>query len=231
MTSARHRLEVHSGGALTPLQLTLDLEPFHALVLDVRAEGPALVAVVAGASSPQCVGLTPGASVDAVAAPDDVARALARGDCPRAFELLRHLGEGAPRARLLQVAWSLTGRSQPRSPPSGAWAVALQRRTVEEAGERAWLVSRWDALTELLSRATRQLAPAATGVLTASNERMEALSDAFSDATTRGDLEAQRAVVRSAEQVLRTLADELVALRPTDCDWRTAVQRALESGV
>jgi hypothetical protein len=106
--------------------------------------------------------------------------------------------------------------------------VAQQHRVSEEAMERAWLTAQWDGLTELLSRATKRLAAVAMGVVTASNERMEALSDAFSDATARRDVEAQRAIVASAERVVRALAEELVALRPADCAWRATVRRALE---
>jgi hypothetical protein len=218
-----HVFEARAAG-VEALHLPLEVKAFTAVVLEVRAEGRWLVALVAGANVPGCEGLAPEPSV--VAAPpsvDDTAAALAKGDCRAAFELLRHWPEARRPTRLAQAAFSLTGQ-RPRSLERQADG----QRAAEEALERAWLVARWNAVTEQLSHATTQLAGRATGVVTAANERMASLSDAFGQATEREDVVSQRDLVEAAGRVLQSLADGAVALHPTDCGWLAEVQAALK---
>ncbi len=225
----RHVFEARAAG-VEPLLLPLELEAFRPVVLEVRAEGSHLVAVVAGAHAPGCVGLVPDPGLVAGEAPsvDATATALAKGDCRAAFEHLRAWPEARRPARLAQAAFSLTGQWPRGLPTPSVERLAERQRPTEAALERAWLVARWNGLTEQLSHATAQLAGRATGVVTAANERMGTLSDDFSQATEREDTPTQRALVEAATLALRRFADNAVALHPTDCAWQATVQAALQ---
>jgi hypothetical protein len=223
-----HLFEARASG-LEPLHLPLEVKAFTPVVLELRAEGTRLVAVVAGATAPGCEGLElePGMVAGASPSAETTAAALSTGDCRAAFEQLRRWPETRRPPRLLEAALSLTGRRPRRAAASVAERLAERARPTEAALERAWLVARWDATTEQLSHATSQLASSAMGVVTAANERMETLSDAFGTATAREETQTQRDLVEAATRVMRTLADGAVALHPTDCAWRATVQAAL----
>jgi hypothetical protein len=229
LTAGHHRVRA-SAGALQPFEVTVRVEPFSAVILEAKADGPAVVVALAGARCESCpAGPEPEVDGPPVGSGslDQSAALLARGDWPAAAQQLRRLGAAerrAPRAQhQLEAVRALRGA--PLESPALRELAANLNET--ETGLRdEWSVAAWNAQTERFYRVLKAFGLDASGLLSQSSERFDALSADFAHATELADGPGQARVLAAALLVEQQLAASLVALHATDCAWAARVQQA-----
>lgn len=238
--AGRHQVRASAPGLL-PFEVTAKVQPFSVVVIDARRDGPAVVAVLAGAICESCgepsrgpLPLTPtGGQEPSLEAS---ARALAQGQWAVAVRHLRELPETVRRQPVVahQVLAASTLAGLRPALLEGPGAAALRTLIDERAGKELeqrhlrW-VARWNAETERFARAAAQFSSSSPGVVSAASERMDALSVDFARATEAKDGAAEADLLDAALMVERALGQGLAALHPTDCGWAAGVQSAFDT--
>jgi len=227
LTAGHHRVRA-SAGALQPFEVTVSVAPFSAVILEAKVDGPAVVVALAGARCESCpAGPEAEADEPGAGSLDQSAALLARGDWPAAARQLRRLSAAerkAPRAQhQLEAVRALRGA--PLESPALRELAANLNET--ETGLRdEWSVAAWNAQTERFYRVLKVFGTDASGLLSQSSERFDALSADFAHATELSDEAEQARVLAAAVLVEQQLAASLVALHATDCAWTARVQQA-----
>lgn len=101
-------------------------------------------------------------------------------------------------------------------------AAAAQEKLELQEKKRAHglLTTRWNALTERYSRVLQVVGREAPGAVASANERFEALSKGFANATTAGDVVGQDQSIRTAEETLKVFVHAARRARPDDCEFQ-----------
>lgn len=241
LAAGPHALRAEAKG-VTPAEFTLAVTAFTPVLLEARADGPAVTLLVFGAGCASCapgqgeVPLGYDASLARPAPLDDAAAALAKGDWRAAAEALRAVPPRKldARARRQQAAvLALAGlptaarkalASDQRAPALLAALDAVGPGEAEREGAVA--VKRWNALTERYARLAAAVGKDAPGPAGTATARFDTLSKAFLEATDAHDTITQQALVQTGEETLRALVKELRGTRPRDCGWQARVTAA-----
>lgn len=233
LTAGTHSLEAHVDG-LEPARLTLEVTPFRGVLLDARADGPAVTVLVLGARCASCALCATELDTgwrDARGTLDASAQALALGQWARAVEQLRGVA-GAQRKssrflRQLAVVHALGGRdslAREAVPDMAKQLVALDAS--EAARQREIAHARWNATSDRFTRLSQRFGPLAPGATGLAASRIASLSRAVAQATKNEDTLQLELSVEAATEVVRSLVHQLRELAPGDCAYQAKITAA-----